>query len=119
MPREARDRKQMHATLEADHPERPTVTLDWSLEHPLVGIPNISVLLFELMVSRSGWHRNRGADICSQREPMAGDTATYRLLFGKTLVGDVRSSALAARRPEPSIIATRVMIFIVRCITWM
>ena len=44
--------------LKADHPERPIVTLGWSLEHPL-GIPKVACSLY-VMLSRSGWHRNRG-----------------------------------------------------------
>ena len=57
--------KQIDTPLKADQPERPTVTLGWSLEHPL-GILTDNVLLLEFMVSRSGWSRNRGVFICSQ-----------------------------------------------------
>ena len=42
------------------------MTLGWSLEHPL-GILQLGLFLFDFMVSRSGWHRNRGVYICSQR----------------------------------------------------
>ena len=57
--------KQLNTPLKADHPERPTITLGWSFEHP-PGIIMHEVLLFDFMVSRSGWHRNRGVFICSQ-----------------------------------------------------
>ena len=32
--------KRLHTPLKADHPERPTITLGWSLEHPLGIIEN-------------------------------------------------------------------------------
>ena len=43
--------KQINTPLKADHPERPTITLGWSLAHPRGILENNS---------RSGWHRNRG-----------------------------------------------------------
>ena len=54
----------MNTPLKADHPERPTITPGWSLEHPLGILTNIVFLDF--LVSRSGWHRTRGVPICSQ-----------------------------------------------------
>ena len=57
--------KQIITLLKDDHPERPTITLDWSLEHAR-GILENDVLLFDFMVSRSRWHRDRGVFICSQ-----------------------------------------------------
>ena len=57
--------RQTNTPLKADHPERPTMTLGWSLEHPL-GIRKLSVCSNNEMVSRSGGHRNRGVFICSQ-----------------------------------------------------
>ena len=58
-------RKQISTPLKAVHPERPTTTLGWSLDHPL-SIPNISAFFVDCMVSRSGWHRSRGVFSCSQ-----------------------------------------------------
>ena len=57
--------KQTNTPLKADHPEKPTITLGWSLEHPL-GILTNHMFLLDVMVSRSGWHDNRGAFACSQ-----------------------------------------------------
>ena len=62
--------KQISTPLQADRPERPTIILDWSLEHPL-GMIKHKVLLLDFMASRSGWHRNRGVCVCvlSQTSP--------------------------------------------------
>ena len=61
--------KQINTPLKDDYPERPTITLAQSLEHPLgILTNNISVILFDFMVSRSGWHRNRGVSICSRAQ---------------------------------------------------
>ena len=49
----------INTPLKADHPERPTITLGWSLWLPR-GIRNNNELLVDLMISRSGWHGNRG-----------------------------------------------------------
>ena len=57
-------RKQTITPLKADHAERPIITPCWSFEHPS-GILTNSVFL-DFMISRSGWHRNRGVFICSQ-----------------------------------------------------
>ena len=57
--------KQINTLLKADHPERPTITLGWSLEYPLGVLANIGFLL-DVRVSRSGWHRNRGVFVCSR-----------------------------------------------------
>ena len=56
----------INTPLKADHPERPTITLGWSLSHPR-GILKNGVLCFGFMVSRSLWHRNRGVFICSPK----------------------------------------------------
>ena len=47
--------KHTNTPLKADHPERPTITLGWSLEHP-PGILENNKLLVYFMVSRSEWH---------------------------------------------------------------
>ena len=47
--------KHINTLLKADRPERPTITLGWSLQHPR-GILKCIIFLFDLMVSRSGWH---------------------------------------------------------------
>ena len=44
-------KKQISTPLISDHPERPTITLGWSLEHPL-GILGNNTLFVDLMVSR-------------------------------------------------------------------
>ena len=65
MVKPAANQKQINTPLKADHPERPTITLGWSIEH-LPGILTNNVYLLDFMVSRSGWHRNRGVLIYSQ-----------------------------------------------------
>ena len=54
-----------YTTLKADRPERPTITLGWSLEHSR-GILEPYILCFDVRVCRSGWHRTRGVVVCSQ-----------------------------------------------------
>ena len=56
--------KQINAPLKADHPERPTITLGWSLVYPR-GILESKVYFLYFMISQSGWHRNRGVFISS------------------------------------------------------
>ena len=58
------NQEQINMPLKTDHPERPTIILGWSLEHP-PGILTNSGFLLDGMVSRSGWHRNRGVSVCS------------------------------------------------------
>ena len=57
-------RKQMSTPPKADHPGRPTTNLGWSLEHAR-GILENGALLLDLIVGRSGWHRNRRVFSCS------------------------------------------------------
>ena len=75
--------KHISTPLQADHPERPTITLGWSLQHPR-GILNNHVFLVDFMVSRSGWHGNRGVFICSpeshQRSSAQSSVAGFRIL---------------------------------------
>ena len=59
--------KRKSTPLKADQPDRPTITRGWSLAHPR-GILENTMFLFDVVVSRSGWHRNRGVFVCSQIE---------------------------------------------------
>jgi len=47
---------QARPPLEAGHPERQTITLGWSLEHPLGISPDV---ISVSIVGRLGWHRKR------------------------------------------------------------
>ena len=75
--------KQRNTPLKADHPERPTITLGWSLAHPR-GILENDVFLLDFMASRSGWHRNRGVFSCSQARLEFSTTAFGIHLFQQT-----------------------------------
>ena len=71
--------KQINTPLNADHPEMPTITLGWSLEHARCILKH-SVLSFGCMVSRAGWHRNRG--VCCLFPSFREHSASSRHLSG-------------------------------------
>ena len=58
--------KRIKATLKTDHAERPTRTLGWSLARARGILEQMAHSSVDFVVSRSGWHRNRGAFIRSQ-----------------------------------------------------
>ena len=64
--------------LKADHPERQTITLGWSLAH-VRGILDNYVMFSDVAVSRSGWHRNRGVYLfLGSDRPSRGGGAAMR-----------------------------------------